>query len=162
MGTFLEKGRFGNSLYPILALYEIDGNTGTRPWKVNKSRNMRFWYLFTNMQFGEIGGESNARNYLQAWSVNKPNRWTHVQIGGFPQCWCEGSGVLSYYAEWTAGLLIPDVSKKQTPHPSLPSSSSVEEFFSVLIVSSPLPGRSGFRIPAGVFYNLWILLLCGS
>jgi len=32
-----------NPLCPKLALYEIDGNTGTPPWKVNKTRNLRFF-----------------------------------------------------------------------------------------------------------------------
>jgi hypothetical protein len=66
-----------------LAYCEIDGNTGTRPWKVNKTRNMRFWYLLTNMKFGEIGGESNARDYFQARSVNGLNRSLMFKLGGF-------------------------------------------------------------------------------
>jgi len=73
-----------NPLYPKLALYEIDGSTGTRPWKVNKTRNLRFLYLFRNMHFSEMRGGGVQCARLFAGLLSKQTEpMTHVQVGIF-------------------------------------------------------------------------------
>jgi hypothetical protein len=76
-----------NRLCSSVAFCERGGNTGTRRWKVNKTRNMHFCCLFANHQFGEKNVESNARDYLQtrlfADLINKQTEpVTRVHAGG--------------------------------------------------------------------------------